>query len=346
MRQRCQTRRVHFRSAAVILSAGLVLTACGGGESDTSAEGSGGGESCAYPEEDITFVVPYGPGGSTTPLARKYTELLEEELEGSTIVVENREGGSATVGTSAVATAEPDGYTIGMTTGAAVFARPMVTEGLPWDGIEDFQPIALMGAGSTLLAVREDSEFQTLDDLLEYAEENPGEIQVGVSNLGGTQHLGLALVAESAGVELEPVPFSGGCGEALVELLGGRVDVLAGQVATLRGHLDSGEVRALAVMSDDDDPTLPEVPTTAELGLSEGLAADLIVVAPKGIPDCVRDRLADASARVLESSEYVEFMEQNGYRVEETVSTPDELAANLEEDAGKYEALRDLLTEN
>ena len=324
------------RAALVCLALVMALTGCGGiGGGGSSASGGGN-----YPTKPITFVVPYAPGGTTDPLARKLAELLEPKLDGR-IVVENVPGAAGAVGTERILTAQPDGYTIGLTTGSALYVAPKTTEGVSYSGPEDWSVIGKMSATPYLLVVRDNAPWQTFEELLERARSR--KVTVSTPGAFNPGDLVLEQLNSEAGDAFRATPFSGGGGEALAAVLGGQVEAGVAALSTARGQLEAGELRALAVFADEPLQLKSTVPAITDLGYDATLNADFYVIAPPGLPQDVTEELSRASAEVVNSPEFAEFVQGTG-----AVHTPLDAAAataDLQEQEAVYDELFAFLQE-
>jgi tripartite-type tricarboxylate transporter receptor subunit TctC len=327
-------------SVAAAAAAALFLAGCGGGGENGS--GAGAAEEVDYPTRDITYVVPYGTGGSTDPIGRQYSALMEDLL-GATILVENREGGSATIGTSAVVNAEPDGHTLGLSSNSALANQPILSTDLPYDSPDDYQPIIKLADLPTVVTVAADAPWKTIEEFVQYAKENPGEVRVSVSGARTAPDLSVQELNRVADVQITTVPFSGGGGEALAALLGGQVEANAGYAPSVRGQVEAGELRVLGVFYDGTYDVFPDAENFPEAGYDVTLPAAYYTIAPAGLPEGVLERLVEASEEALASEEFLSFAEENGYIVDPI--TTDEIAAELEEYRATYEALYEFLGE-
>lgn len=264
-----------------------------------------------YPSRDITFIVPYGPGGSTDPISRQFASQLAKELN-VTINVENKPGGSATVGTGQVIRAKPDGYTIGLSSNSALAYQPIVNKSLTWKSPNDYQPIVSLVDLPAIITVKADSPYKTFEDLVEAARKNPGKVRVAVSGFRTAPDLVIQELNKVAKIKLATVPFTGGGGEALVALLGGRVEAVSGYAPTVRSHVAAGTVRVLASFSKDKYYLFPNAQSVVQAGYNVTLPADYGIIAPKGLPKEVLDKLVPASLKVANSKEFAEFAKKMG----------------------------------
>jgi tripartite-type tricarboxylate transporter receptor subunit TctC len=266
-----------------------------------------------YPSQPITIIVGAAPGGATDLLARLVGQEMGEYL-GANVVIENVPGAGATIGMTQGAAAEPDGYTLSFGNMGHLAANVAIYDDLPFDPIEDFEPIGNVANVPMVLAVSNQSGFETLDQFLAFMEENPGAANFGTSGPGSTGWLAPSLLLSLAGLEAELVTYQG-AGPALNDLFAGVMDAQIDQTATMIPVHTDGQARALAVTSETRIDQLPDVPTFAEAGMPE---FDMVVwnglVAPAGTPDDVLVRLEEALNHALESEvlneRYVELAMQ------------------------------------
>jgi tripartite-type tricarboxylate transporter receptor subunit TctC len=265
----------------------------------------------SYPNRDITFIVPYAPGGSTDPISRQFAGQLAKELN-ATINVENKPGGSATIGTGQVIRAKPDGYTIGLTSSSVLAYQPLVNKTLTWKSPQDYQSIVSLVDLPAIITVKADSPYKTFEDLLNAARKNPGKVRVAVSGYRTAPDLVIQELNKVAKVRLATVPFTGGGAEALVALLGGRVEAVSGYAPTVRAHVAAGTVRVLASFSKERYALFPDAESVVQAGYNVTLPADYSIVGPKGMPKDVLDKLLTASLKVANSKEFAEFASKMG----------------------------------
>jgi tripartite-type tricarboxylate transporter receptor subunit TctC len=330
-------------SLAAAAAAALLLTGCGGGGDNDSNANSGSGsnkESVDYPTRDITYVVPYGTGGSTDPIGRTYSSLMEKLLDG-TIIVENREGGSATIGTSSVVTAEPDGHTLGLSTNSALANQPIVQPDLAYDSPDDYTPIIKLADLPTVVTVAADAPWQNIKEFVQHAKDNPGEVRVSVSGTRTVPDLNVQELNRIADVDITTVPFTGGGAEALAALLGGQVEANAGYAPSVRGQVEAGKLRVLGVFYDGSYDAFPDAESFPEAGYDVTVPAAYYTIAPAGLPEDVLERLLEASKEALASEEFRSFAQENGYIIDPI--TTDEIAAELKQYRQTFQALYEFL---
>ena len=267
----------------------------------------------AYPERPIEMVVPWGAGGGTDAVGRIIGSLLEKNL-GQPVNVVNRVGGSGVVGHSAIATAKPDGYTIGVIT---VEIAMMHWQGLTTLSYKDYSPIAQVNEDFGGLAVAADSPFKTAKDLLTAIKSNPpGTYTDSGTGQGGIWHVGLLGWLMSEGVDPNQVTFipMGGAAPALKEMLSGGLSFVTNSNAEGAALISAGRVRALAHMGPTRLAQFPDVPTLKEAtGSNWTVAVWRMIGGPKGLPKPVLDVLVPAIKKAYESKEYAEFMKARGF---------------------------------
>jgi tripartite-type tricarboxylate transporter receptor subunit TctC len=235
---------------------------------------------------------------------------MSEEL-GQQIVVQNVEGAGGTVAAGQVATAEPDGYTvlvhhIGMSTAPALYPD------LPYDPTEDFKTVGLVTDVPMTIVARRDFEPDTLEELVTYVEENVDTVSLANAGIGAASHLCGLLIEQAIGVDLTEVPYDG-TGPAMTDLVGGQVDFMCDQTTNTAGQIRSGEIKGYAVTTPEPIEALPDLPTTAEAGLSGvevGVWHGLYV--PAETPDDVVEKLTDALAAALEDQAVIDRMADLG----------------------------------
>lgn len=265
-----------------------------------------------YPERPITLIVPWGAGGGTDATGRMIGTLLQAEL-GQPVVVVNRDGGSGVVGHTAIATADPDGYTIGVAT---------VEIGMMhWAGLTDltwtaYTPIALYNADAAGVIVRADSDWTSASDVLAAVKAEPGKYKGSGTGQGGIWHLALAGMLNDAGISPDAVPWvpSKGSAAGLQELAAGGVDIVTSSIVEGAAMIAAGQAKALNVMASERIGAFADVPTLKETtGSDWQLAAWRGIVGPAGMPDEATQKLTGALENVWNSDEFQEFMNGRGF---------------------------------
>ena len=252
----------------------------------------------SYPNRPVKVIVPFPPGGPTDGMARIISDRLGTVL-GQSIVIENRGGGAGgSVGAKAVASADPDGYTILMTPGGSLTSGPAVHRNIGYDPLKVFAPVGQLIVTHQFICVHPDVPVKTLPELIAYARANPGKISYGSQGFGTGTHLLNELLKIEAGINIVHVPYRG-TGPMLAALIAGEVQMAIDPSTTVLPHLQSGKLRPLAVVTNERSPKMPDVPTTAELGYPKiNSPFWLGVVAPAGTPP---DIIAKLNAAFRES---------------------------------------------
>jgi tripartite-type tricarboxylate transporter receptor subunit TctC len=286
-----------------------------------------------YPDRPIKLIVPYLAGGATDVGARVVAERMAKGL-GQPIMIDNRPGAGVIVGTNAVAKAEPDGYTLLITT----LAHPinmMLQKKLPYDSIADFEPVALMGIINFILVVHPSTPVKDLPALVQYLRDNPDKANYGSAGTGSPMHLGPELFKSLTGVQANHVPYRGEAA-ALNDMIGGRLTFMLSGTPTVAPHIESGAVRALATPSPKRSSLAPSVPTTTEAGLPAWQTYSCIMMlAPKGTPRPVVERLSRESNAAMASGEVKERLVKLGIDAVES-STPESTAKFIKDEAEKW----------
>ncbi len=293
------SRKLSRRLTGALLSASTIL-------------GFAAGAAAEYPERPITLVVPFGAGGGTDATGRMIASVLQKGL-GQPVTVVNRTGGSGVVGHTAVATAEPDGYTIGVITGESGMMH--------WAGLtdltyEDFTPIALYNYDPAGFQVAAGSPWNSINDVIADVKANPGTYKAGGAGQGAIWHLAMAGVLAAAGADPTSVAWvpSAGAAPGLQELMAGALDFVPCSVVEARALIEAGKVRALVVMDTQRLAAYPDIPTIEEAaGFQASFAAWRGIAGPKGLPDDVKARLTAAMEKVYNSDEFQSFMKEQGF---------------------------------
>jgi tripartite-type tricarboxylate transporter receptor subunit TctC len=268
----------------------------------------------AWPERPVTLIVPWGAGGGTDATARIIGSLLEKELKQPVNVV-NRTGGSGVVGHSAIASAAPDGYTIGM---ATVEIAMMHWAGLTELKYSSYTPIALVNLDPAAVQVRADSAYKNMGDALAAIKANPGKFKASGTGQGGIWHLAIAGLLKDLKMDPAAVPWvpSNGAAPGLQDLVAGGVEFVPCSLPEARALIDAGKVRSLAIMAPQPAALFPNVPTLkSATGSDWQLGAWRGIVAPKGIPKDIEAALGTALKKVYDGKEYKDFMAQRGFGV-------------------------------
>ena len=287
----------------------------------------------AYPSRPVTIVIPVAAGGTTDIAGRALAKQLKDEL-GQPVVIDNKPGASGGIANSAVARANPDGYSLVLSYEGFHAGNPVMQKNLSWNPVSDFTPIAEVIRGPHLVLVPANSPARTLREFIELAKQKPGKLNYGSSGNGSIQHLGAELLQLKTGTKMVHVPY-GGAAPAMQDLLAGRIDLFITTPPTAMGHLEAGKLRALAITSEQRHPSLPNIPTTAEAGLPDfKLDAWFSLFGPANMPQPVVDKLAAAVKKVVTSAEFSKAMSDQGSTA--SYRSPAELRQILKDDLAKW----------
>lgn len=263
------------------------------------------------PDRPVTYIVPWGAGGTTDVSSRMIAAALQEAF-GRPVNVVNRTGGNGVTGHSAIARARPDGYTVGAVT---VEINTMHFFGLTDLTYNDITPIAMTMQPPASIVVGKDSPFQSVTEIIDYARENPGTLKASGTSLGGIWHLALAGMLSAEGVPSDAIVWvpSQGSASAMQELIAGGVDLISPSLEEAKAMIDAGEVRALGVMSAEENPHFPGVkPTGQELPSGWTMAAYTTISGPPGLPEEIACSYEAAVKAYLESDEWKAFQQGRG----------------------------------
>jgi tripartite-type tricarboxylate transporter receptor subunit TctC len=305
------TRRIRLAVLPVVLS--VVLAACGGGASESSAPASPCDTSQDFPRRPIELIVPWAAGGGTDSVARFIGTQLAERL-GTQVNVVNRTGGGGVVGHSAIATARPDGTTIGL---ATVEITMMHWQGLTDLTYEQLTPIGLVNSDPAGVTVRTDAPWGDVSQLLAEAGAQPGAITASGTGRGGIWDLARAGMLLDAGLPPDAIRWvpSEGAAPALQELVAGGIHVSTASLVENHTMIEAGRAKALAVMAEERDPKFPDVPTLREQGIDFTMAAWRGIAGPEGLPEDVVGELSCHLDGIVHSPAYEEFMGTAGFGI-------------------------------
>jgi tripartite-type tricarboxylate transporter receptor subunit TctC len=255
-----------------------------------------------YPDRIVRIVVPFAPGGGTDVIARTLAQEMAKDL-GATVIIENKPGAGTIIGTQAVATSEPDGYTLLMGTFSHAVNLSLNAK-LPYDPHKDFAPVALIGRSFNFVVVNPQSAIKSIADLIAAAKADPDKLSYGTYGTGTSAHLAGELFKNMARVNLTTVPYKGSA-PAITDLIGGQIQVMFTTVASAAALIEAGQLRALAVTSAERSPAFPQLPTVAEAGVP-GYAAESWygLFAPAGTPADVIARLNKSAALAVQSEAF------------------------------------------
>jgi tripartite-type tricarboxylate transporter receptor subunit TctC len=272
------TRRAMAATIAAAVAAALVATAAG----QATAQ--------PYPSRPIKVIVPFAPGGADV-MARLVADRLSGAL-GQPVVIENRPGGAGgTVGTKAVTTADPDGYTLTLASPGPITVAPAVYRNLDYDPVKQLAPIAMIATSPFVLVINPDVPARSVAEFVAYSKANPGKVNYVSPGFGTSSHLFGELLKLRTGAEILHVPYRGAT-PAIADLVAGQVQMFFDNIRNLQSFIQSGKLRALAVTADKRHPDLPDVPTMAEAGIPNFVGFYWNgLMAPAGTSPAVVERL-------------------------------------------------------
>ncbi|MGH8649492.1 MAG: tripartite tricarboxylate transporter substrate binding protein [Burkholderiales bacterium] len=282
----------------------------------------------------MRFIVPFAPGGSVDTLARTMGPRLADAL-GQSIVVDNRPGGNGDIGMMIAAKAPPDGYTILLGYIANLAIAPSLYAKLPFDPLKDYAPITQIATSPNVLTAHPSVPAKSLKELIALAKAKPGAVNFASTGVASVGHLTGELLNNLAGVKMTHVPYKGG-GQAIIDLVGGHVQVMFSGFSAAMPHIKSGRIRALAVTGARRSPALSEVPTIAEQGFP-GVEATAWygVLAPAGTPKSIVVRLHGEVVRILKLPDVAQRLDPLGFEI--VGSTPEQFAAYIRSEITKWE---------
>ncbi len=219
----------------------------------------------SYPARPVRLVVPFAAGGTNDILGRIVAEKFAEKL-GQPFVADNRGGANTVVGSEIVARATPDGHTL-LIVSASIAVNPSLVRKLPYDTLRDFAPVGMVASGPYLMVIHPGVPAKSVNEFIAWAKSKPGQINYASTGTGGPPHLAAELLKITAGLDMQHVPYKGG-GAVLPDLIAGRVSMFFGSIATLKPHVDSGRLRAVAMSTKHRAASMPDVPTFMESGLA------------------------------------------------------------------------------
>lgn len=257
----------------------------------------------SFPNRPINLYVAAAPGGTTDIAARMISEPLARAL-GTTVVVDNRPGGSGGVAAQQVGRATPDGYTLLFQYSGFQVISPLLLKNQNWDPITSFAPVANVLSAPQLLVVRSTLPYKNLAELVESDAAKKGELNYASSGVGSLQHVATELFNQMAGTKLFHIPYNG-TGPALNDMLGGAVDLTMTTPPPLLPHIQNGSLTPMVVSGTQRLDSLPEVPTAAEAGYPDlDISSWFAIYAPAGTPDAVVNKLADAIEQITQTADF------------------------------------------
>jgi tripartite-type tricarboxylate transporter receptor subunit TctC len=286
-----------------------------------------------YPSKPLRLIIPFpGGGGGADYVGRVIGQKLAERL-GQPVVIENRPGAAGNIGIELVAKAQPDGYTILITTPSLTIS-PSLYKKLNYDPVRDLAPISLVAEIPNLFLVRPSLPVRSLREFVDYARANPGKLNFGGSGIGSSTHLATVLFMSVAKVNLVNVTYKGSA-QALIGMLGGEIDVIVIGPTAAMPQIQAGRVRALAVLRNERLPSLPDVPTIKEAGIDNSEVTTWYgILAPAATPREIVKRLNSEWVKVAAMPDTLEKMQNAG--VETMSGTPEHFAALIKSEIARW----------
>lgn len=308
------------RAASVI----AVMAACAGSAGMAQAQ--------SWPNRPIRMVVPYTPGGYTDLMARLVSEKMAIAL-GQPIVIENKPGANAAIGTDAVAKAAPDGYTFG-TVIAAHSVNPTLNPKLPYDAMKDFTYVSLTSVAPLILIATPSLPAKDMKEFIALAKAKPGSLNFASSGIGSAAHLTMEMLKSREGINLQHIPYKGTSG-ALQDTVGGQINVMFDVIGPLMSQVKSGNAKALAVAAKERVPAAGDVPTMAEAGVPDFVSGTWSgIIAPAGTPKEIVDRVAAEAKKALTDPDLKKKLDDQG--IVPMGTTPDEFRAFVTDEIARW----------
>jgi tripartite-type tricarboxylate transporter receptor subunit TctC len=289
-----------------------------------------------YPDRPVRIVVPFPAGSSTDLASRVIAQKLSTKLRHQ-FVIENRPGASGNLGADVVAKSAPDGYTMGLITASTHGVTPALGIKLPYDTINDFKPVSMIGAAPYVLVLYSGIPAKSVAELVALAKTKPGKLNYGSAGLASLAHLAAALFANDAGIDLSHIPYKSSA-QSSIDIIAGRLDMQFATVGPTLENIRDGKLRALATTGKKRVSSLPDVPTMMEAGVKDyDVALWLAYVMPAGTPDAIVGKLNRAMSEILKDGEVVETLQKQGFDPEP--GPPDAVTSRIRNETEKWRAL-------
>ena len=289
-----------------------------------------------YPNKPINFVVPYGAGGGADSRSRQIAQKMSVILK-QPIIVDNKPGAGGNIGTEFISRAAPDGYTIGMGNFAPMAVNKTLFGNLRYDPETDITPIVLIEKGPLVLVVNPNSPYKTVQDIVATAKAKPGVLTFSSGGIGGSHQLSAEIFEQNAGIDMIHVPYKSGSA-GLTDLMAGNVTMMFDQMYSAMPSIKAEKLRPIAITSKKRSPLLPNVPTFAEAGYPKVEVLNWQgLIAPKGTPKAIIDKLNAAANEALKDPQLRELMLSQGNEI--GGGSPAEFAALIKSESAKWSAV-------
>lgn len=310
--------KLHTKLATLSLLAGL-----------TTMLGAGAAHAADYPSQPIRIIVPFAPGGSTDIVARIVTQRMSQAL-GQNIVVDNKSGGGGAIGAAEGARAKPDGYTLTMATVSTMAVNPACRpKDLPYDPLKDFEPVTNFANVPNIIEVNPKFPAKNFKEFVKVLKDNPGKYTYGSSGACGNLHLMGESFKLASGTDIIHVPYKGSA-PAVIDAVGGQIDIMFDNLPSSINHLQAGKLRPLAVAWPQRLKIFPDVPTLAEEGLADlNQPTWYGLVAPAGTSPEIIKKIRDAAVVALKDPKVIEALEKQG--AQPSGNTPEEYAKEIKQ---------------
>lgn len=299
----------YVTTVAAALAGGIALAAATFAQAQSPSTGSGQ----AFPAKDVRFVNPFPPGGTSDMIGRFLGEQFSKQI-GRQVVVENRTGANGAIAAADVAKSAPDGHTILLASMSMMTVTPQMVQ-LPYDTERDLTPIGNVASVYNLLVVKSDSPFKTWQDVADAARNNPNKHTCATVGSGSSQQLSCALFMSLTGGRLTQVPYRGGA-PAIIDIVGGRVEMMFGNMPEFMGQIRGGNLRPVAFGASEASPLLADVPVMSKTGLKDFVIHNWFgLVGPGGMSPDLQRRWNDELNRALAAPDLVQRFRDNGLQI-------------------------------
>jgi tripartite-type tricarboxylate transporter receptor subunit TctC len=288
-----------------------------------------------FPTKPIKLIVPFPPAGGTDIMARVVAQKVSENTKW-TVVIDNRPGAGGNIGVDATAKSAPDGYTLVMGQTSNLAINPWLFKNLPYDPVKDLAPIVLVGSGPIAIAVRNDSPFKTLPDLVAASKAKPGAISMASPGNGTVAHLSGVRLMQTTGAKFEHIPYKG-ASAAIPDLLGGNVDFYLSSVPSVQSQVSAGKLRLLATTGPKRSSIFTTVPTAAESYKGFEAVTWFGILAPAGTPKAILDKLNAEINKALKDPAVRKAIEAEGGEV--IGGTQEQFAAYMKSELAMWQGL-------